>query len=92
MAKQDPLGALKRDPQAAAVLGDKEALAALLQSDEARTLAQLFEQMGGDSLKQAAVSAAAGDGAALGALVKKVRADPKGVRAMEAIDRKTGRR
>ncbi len=92
MAKQDPLDALKRDPQAAALLGDKEALAALLQSDEAKTLARLFEQLGGDSLQQAASSAVAGDGAALGELMKKVRSDPKGARAMEAMDRKTGRR
>ena len=92
MAKQDPLDALKQDPKAAALLGDKEALAALLQSDEARTLARLFEQMGGDDLKQAASSAVAGDGAALGALLKKVQADPKGAKAMEAMNKKTGRR
>ncbi len=92
MAKQDPLDALKRDPQAAALLGDKEALAALLQSDEAKTLARLFEQMGGDNLQQAATSAVAGDGAALGALLRKVRSDPKGAKAMEAMDKKTSRR
>lgn len=91
MSKQDPMSALKRDPQAAALLGDKEALAALLQSEEAKTLAQLFQSMGGDGLKQAATSAAAGDGAALGELLKKVRSDPRGAQAMERMDKKMGR-
>lgn len=91
MSKQDPLNALKQDPQAAALLGDKAALAALLQSDEAKTLAQLFQQMGGDGLKQAAQSAAAGDGAALGQLVKKLQADPRGAQAMASMDKKLGR-
>lgn len=91
MSKQDPLNALKRDPQAASLLGDKEALAALLQSDEAKTLAQLFQRMGGDGLKQAATSAAAGDGAALGELLEKVRSDPRGAKAMESMDRKMSR-
>lgn len=91
MSKQDPLNALKQDPQAAALLGDKAALAALLQSDEAKTLAQLFQQMGGDGLKQAAQSAAAGDGAALGQLVKKLQSDPRGAQAMASMDKKLGR-
>lgn len=91
MSKQDPLNALKQDPQAAALLGDKAALAALLQSDEAKTLAQLFQQMGGDGLKQAAQSAAAGDGAALGQLVKKLQVDPRGAQAMASMDKKLGR-
>lgn len=91
MAKQDPLGALKHDPQAAALLGDRERLAALLQSEEARTLAQLFTQAGGSGLKAAAESAAAGDGAALGELLKQVRSDPRGAKAMEAMSKKTGK-
>ena len=91
MAKQDPLDALKRDPQAASLLGDQKALAALLQSDEAKTLAQLLQSVGGDGLKQAATSAAAGDSAALGALLEKVRSDPRGAKAMERLDKKMGR-
>ena len=91
MAKQDPMDALKRDPQAASLLGDPKALAALLQSDEARTLAQLLQSMGGDGLKQAAASAAAGDSAALGKLLEKVRSDPRGARAMENMDKKMSR-
>lgn len=91
MAKQDPLNALKSDPQAAALLGDQKALRSVLQSDEAKTLAQLLQQLGGDSLKQAAQSAAAGDGAALGELLKRVQADPRGAKAMETMDKKMGR-
>ena len=48
MSKQDPLKALKQDPQGAALLGDKQALAALLQSDEAKTLAQLVKKLQSD--------------------------------------------
>lgn len=91
MPKHDPMEALKKDPAAAALLGDQAALAALLQSKEAKTLAEMFQRMGGDQLKQAAQAAAGGDGAALGAIVDKVRADPAGAKAMEAISRKTGK-
>ncbi len=90
MPKQDPMEALKRDPKAAALLGDQAALASLLRSKEAQTLAQLFQKVGGDQLRQAAQAAAGGDGAALGAIVDKVRANPEGARAMEAMDRKAG--
>ena len=91
MPKQDPMEALKKNPEAAQLLGDQAALAALLQSKEAQTLAQLLQQVGGDQLKQAAQAAAGGDGAALGALVDKVRANPEGAKAMEAMERKTGK-
>ena len=91
MAKQDPMDALKRDPQAAGLLGDPKALAALLQSNEAKTLAQLLQSVGGDGLKEAATSAAAGDGAALGKLLEKVRSDPRGAKAMENMDKKMSR-
>lgn len=91
MPKHDPMEALKKDPTAAALLGDQAALAALLQSDEAKALAQMFQRMGGDQLQQAAQAAVQGDGAALGAIVGKVRADPAGAKAMEAMSRKTGK-
>ncbi len=91
MPKQDPVEALGRDPRGAALLGDRAALAALLQSEEARTLAQLLQQAGGDRLRQAAQDAAGGDGAALSAIIEKVRSDPRGARAMGAIDRKAGK-
>ena len=91
MPKQDPMEALKKNPEAAALLGDQAALAALLHSKEAQTLAQLFQQMGGDQLRQAAQAAAGGDGAALGAILDKVQADPEGARAMAAMERKTGK-
>ncbi len=88
MSKQDPWSALGRDPQAAALLGDRAALSALLRSDEAKTLAQLLQRVGGDGLRQAAQSAAEGDSAALAALVEKLRADPKGAQALRQMDRK----
>ena len=91
MPKHDPMEALTQDPKAAALLGDQAALTALLKSKEAQTLAQLLQSMGGDQLKQAAQAAAGGDPTALGALVDKVRANPEGARAMEAMERKTGK-
>lgn len=91
MPKQDPMEALKRDPGAAALLGDQAALAALLQSEEAKTLAGLLQSVGGAGLQQAAQAAAHGDGSALSAIVDKVRADPKGAQAMAAMNKKTGK-
>ncbi len=91
MPKHDQMEALKKDPAAAALLGDQAALAALLQSKEAKALAEMFQRVGGDQLRQAAQAAAGGDGAALSAIVDKVRSDPAGAKAMEAIDRKTGK-
>ena len=91
MPKRDPMEALKKDPQAAALLADQAALTALLQSKEAQTLAQLLQSMGGDQLKQAAQAAAGGDPSALGAIVDKVRANPEGAKAMEAMDKKAGK-
>ena len=88
MPKLDPMEALKQNPQAAALLADQAALTALLKSKEAQTLAQLFQQVGGDRLKQAAQAAAGGDPSALGAIVDKVRDDPAGAKAMESIERK----
>ncbi len=91
MPKNDPMEALKRDPQAAALLNDPAALAKLLQSEEAKTLAGLFQSMGGAGLQRAAQAAAGGDPAALSAIVDKVRSDPKGAKAMEAMGKKTGK-
>lgn len=91
MPKQDPMDALKRDPKAARLLGDQAALAALLQSQEAKTLAGLLQQMGGAGLQQAAQAATAGDASALNDILKRVQADPQGARAMEAISKKTGK-
>lgn len=91
MDMQDPMRTLKRDPKAAALLEDQAALAALLQSEEAKTLAGLLQSVGGAGLQQAAQAAARGDSSALSAIVDKVRADPKGARAMAAMDKKTGK-
>lgn len=87
----EPIDALKQDPQAAALLGDRKALGELLGSREAQTLAQMFRQLGGDGLQAAATSAAQGDGAALQAILGKVMSDPKGAQAMEDLRRKTDR-
>ncbi len=91
MPKQDPMDALKRDPQAAQLLGDPVALKSLLQSQEAKTLAGLLQQMGGAGLQQAAQAATRGDASALSAILQKVQADPQGAKAMDSISKKTSK-
>lgn len=86
--KQDPLSALKAEPKAAKLLGDENALKALLQSQEAQTLAGMFQKLGGDGLRQAAQSAAAGDPAALQSILEQVMKDPAGAKAVENISKK----
>ena len=87
--KHDPLSSLKADPKAAALLGDEGALKALLQCQEAQTLAGMLQRLGGAGLEQAAQSAAAGDPAALQSILGKVMDDPAGAKAMEQLRKKT---
>lgn len=88
MPKQDPLGALKHDPQAAALLSDPKALSALLGSKEAQTMASLLQKLGGSGLQQAAQAAAGGDPQALEQLLGQVAADPAGKDAIAALEKR----
>lgn len=88
---REPLGELGRDPKAAALLGDKKALGAILGSKEAQTLAGMFRKMEGRDLQAAARSAAAGDGKQLQAILAQVMADPAGARALEELRKKSDR-
>lgn len=91
MPSHDPLDALKQDPQAAALLSDPKALAALLGSKEAKTMANLLQKVGKAQLQAAAQAAVSGDGTALGQILDKVTQNADGKSAMEALERREKR-
>lgn len=88
MGKQDPLNALKQDPQAASLLSDPSALSTLLGSKEAKTMAHLLQTLGGDHLQQAAQAAVSGSPEALRDILSKVAENKEGKAAMEALEKR----
>lgn len=91
MPKHDPLGALKQDPQAAALLSDPKALSALLSSKEAQTIAALLQKAGTSQLQAAAQAAVSGSPEALNHILKDVSKSADGKAAIEALE-KQGKR
>lgn len=90
MSKPDPnLDALKKDPQAARLLGDPAALKALLSSPETQKLVSLLNQAGGSSLQSAAKAAATGKPDALMGILNQVMGSPEGAQAAQAFQKKT---
>lgn len=75
----------RENPQAKALLSDKEKLEKLLKSEEAKTLAALFQKMDGEGLKRAAQRAMEGDGGELEKIVSQVKSDEKGAKAIEKL-------
>ena len=91
MGKSDPtLEALKKDPQAAQLLGDPAGLKALLSSPETQKLMTLLNQSAGDGLQAAAQAAAKGKPDALMGLLNQVMGSPEGAQAVEGLKKKTG--
>ena len=90
MANQanDPLEALRRNPEAAAFLGTPAALAALLRSPETQKLVRLLEETGGNQLQQAAGQAVRGDTTALKRVVDRLMDSKDGAQAVEALQRR----
>ena len=90
MANQanDPLEALRRNPEAAAFLGNPAALAALLRSPETQKLVRLLEETGGNQLQQAAGQAVLGDTTALKRVVDRLMDSKDGAQAVEALQRR----
>lgn len=88
MPSHDPLDALKQDPQAAALLSDPKALAALLGSPEAKTVAQLLRQAGQSQLQAAAQAALAGKPEALGHILDGVSQSADGKAAFQALEKR----
>lgn len=84
------LDALRRDPQAAALLNDTAALKRLLSAPETQQLMNLLQQKGGASLKSAAHAAAQGQPDALMGLLNQVTSSREGAQAVEKLKEKTG--
>lgn len=86
------LDALKKDPQAARLLGDPAGLKALLSAPETQQLMALLNQNAGGGLKAAAQAAAGGKPEALMGLLNQVTQSKEGAAAMENLQKKTGRK
>lgn len=90
MSQPDPtLEALKKDPQAAKLLGDPAALKALLTSPETQKLMNLLNQKAGSGLQSAAQAAAKGKPEELMGLLNQVMGTPEGASAVEGLQKKT---
>ena len=90
MNQPDPtLEALKKDPQAAKLLGDPATLKSLLSSPETQKLMSLLNQKAGSGLQSAAQAAAKGKPAELMDLLNQVIGTPEGASAMEGLQKKT---
>lgn len=90
MNQTPDLNALKKDPQAAKLLGDPAALKALLSSPETQKLMSLLSRQAGGGLQAAAQAAAQGKPDALMGLLNQVTASKEGVQAVEELKKKTG--
>lgn len=86
------LDALKKDPQAARLLGDPAGLKALLSAPETQQLMALLNQNAGGGLKAAAQAAVGGKPEALMGLLNQVTQSKEGAAAMEKLQEKTGRK
>lgn len=90
MTQPDPtFETLKKDPQAAKLLGDPAALTSLLSSPETQKLVSLLNKAGGDGLKSATQAAAMGKPDALMGILNQVMGSPEGAKAAEAFQKKT---
>ena len=91
MDRPDPaLDALKKDPQAAKLLGDTAALKSLLSAPETQKLVELLSRGGKDALSAATKDAAKGKPDALMGLLNQVMSSPEGAQAAQAFQKKAG--
>ena len=90
MPQNDPtMEALKKDPQAAKLLGDPAALKTLLSAPETQKLMELLNRSAGSSLQTAAQAAAHGKPQDLVGLLNQVMQSPEGAKAVDGIPKKT---
>ena len=90
MANPNPtLDALKKDPQAAKLLGDPAALRSLLASPETQKLMSLLNQKAGSGLQAAAQAAAKGKPEELMGLLSQIMGTPEGAHAVDSLQKKT---
>lgn len=74
--------------QAAHLLGNKQAVESIVNSQEARQLMELLNRNSGAGLKDAAQSAMRGDTAQLNRLVENLMRDPQSAKLMEELNKK----
>lgn len=82
---QSNLENLMKDPKAAGLLKNKDALRQLLDSPDTKRLMELLNQNAGGSLKNAAGAAARGDTGQLMGIVRQVMESKEGARLAERI-------
>lgn len=89
MAKQpqNNLDDLMKDPNAANLLKNKDALTALLRSPDTKKLMSMLEQNAGAGLKTAADAAAKGDASALMGLMNQVMSSQEGAAVVDRIQK-----
>ena len=89
MDKNQPnLNEMLNSPKTADLLKNRQAMDALLHSDEARRLMELLNQNSGGGLKDAAQSAMKGNAAQLMELVQGLMKDPQSVKLVEELNKK----
>jgi len=89
MDKNQPnLNEMLNSPKTADLLKNRQAMDALLHSDEARRLMELLNQNSGGGLKDAAQSAMKGNAAQLMGLVQGLMKDPQSVKLVEELNKK----
>lgn len=87
MAKQSPLDHLIKDPKAAGLLQNKEAVERLLSSPDTQKLMELLNRSAGGGLKQAAEAAMKGDTGQIMGLMDQLMKDPEGAQAVQNINK-----
>ena len=85
---QPDLNEMLHSPKTADLLKDRQAMDALLHSDEARRLMELLNQNAGGGLKDAAQSAMKGNAAQLVGLVQGLMSDPHSAKLVEELNKK----
>ncbi|MCI8478221.1 MAG: hypothetical protein HFE97_07725 [Oscillospiraceae bacterium] len=87
MAKTN-LDALMKNPDAASILKNKDALLTLMKSPDTKRLMELLNQKAGSGLRTAADAAAKGDPSALAGLVGQLMQSEEGAAVVNRINKK----
>ena len=83
---QSNLDDLMKNPKAAGLLKNKDALKSLLSSPDTQRLMQMLNQNAGDGLKSAASAAAKGDTSQLMGIVQQVMQSKEGAQVIQRIN------
>lgn len=86
-SKQKPLDAVMGSPEAAALLKNKDALAGVLNSPDAKKLVEMLNQSSSGGLKGAADAAMKGDTSALMGLMQQIMSSKEGAGLVDRIQK-----